>query len=151
MNQFDNIKSSRSKFYQNYIFEIPELHNKTFAITGTSSGTGFVAAKTLARKGARVLLLNRKSDREEKAYEQIKNEYKNANIISIECDLLSFSSVRKASAIIKDLCPSGLDVLCNNAGIMAYRDQATEDGYDIQMQTNHLSHFFADKKSYSRP
>ena len=47
-----------------------------------------------------------------------------------------------------DLCKDGLDVLCNNAGVMALKDQATIDGFDIQMQTNHLSHFLLTKKLF---
>jgi len=49
--------------------------------------------------------------------------------------------VRTATKIVHELCPEGLHVLCNNAGVMAMPDSATRDGYDVQMQTNHLSHF----------
>jgi NAD(P)-dependent dehydrogenase (short-subunit alcohol dehydrogenase family) len=44
-----------------------------------------------------------------------------------------------------NFAPEGLNVLCNNAGIMAFRDEPTIDGYDVQMQTNHLSHFLLTK------
>jgi len=55
---------------------------------------------------------------------------------------MSFKSVREAGLKLQsELAGSGLDVLCNNAGIMGFGDIATEDGCDIQMQTNHLSHF----------
>ena len=55
---------------------------------------------------------------------------------------MSFKSVRDAAEQLKsELGSSGLDVLCNNAGIMGFGDKATEDGCDVQMQTNHLSHF----------
>merc|ERR1719210_1710166 len=55
---------------------------------------------------------------------------------------MSFAAVREAAQKLKeDLGSSGLDVLCNNAGIMATKDEATGDGFDTQMQTNHLSHF----------
>eukprot|EP00971_Amphidinium_carterae_P014548 287188-Amphidinium_carterae.1 len=46
-----------------------------------------------------------------------------------------------AQELKKSLGSTGLDVLCNNAGIMATKDEATADGCDTQMQTNHLSHF----------
>ena len=46
---------------------------------------------------------------------------------------------------INELCIDGLDVLCNNAGVMALKDKATIDGFDVQMQTNHLSHFLLTK------
>merc|ERR1719210_557559 len=55
---------------------------------------------------------------------------------------MSFAAVREAAQKLKeDLGSSGLDVLCNNAGIMATKDEATGDGCDTQMQTNHLSHY----------
>ena len=47
---------------------------------------------------------------------------------------------------VKSKCPQGLNVLCNNAGVMALGDKATTDGYDLQMQTNHLSHFLLTKE-----
>jgi NAD(P)-dependent dehydrogenase (short-subunit alcohol dehydrogenase family) len=49
--------------------------------------------------------------------------------------------VEAAAAQVRELCPEGVHVLCNNAGVMALSDTATADGYDVQMQTNHLSHF----------
>ena len=67
----------------------------------------------------------------------------------IDCDLTDFDCCaqggRQVAAETKD---SGLDVLCNNAGVMALADRATKDGYDIQMQTNHLSHFLLTRELY---
>ena len=136
----------KSLHYDNEIKNIPSLVGKTIAITGTTSGTGFVAAKTVAEKGAQVLLLNRKTDRSKISYDLLKSSYSKENLIDIECDLQSFDSVKKAARKITDLCKDGLDVLCNNAGVMALKDQATVDGFDIQMQTNHLSHFLLTKE-----
>ena len=53
---------------------------------------------------------------------------------------MSFASVRAAAKTVLAATPE-LDVLANNAGVMALQDKATTDGYDLQMQTNHLSHF----------
>ena len=136
----------KSLHYDNEIKNIPSLVGKTIAITGTTSGTGFVAAKTVAEKGAQVLLLNRKTDRSKISYDLLKSSCSKENLIDIECDLQSFDSVKKAARKITDLCKDGLDVLCNNAGVMALKDQATVDGFDIQMQTNHLSHFLLTKE-----
>jgi NAD(P)-dependent dehydrogenase (short-subunit alcohol dehydrogenase family) len=69
----------------------------------------------------------------------------NAQFYKVDCDLQSFESVRASIEVINELCPEGLNVLCNNAGIMAFRDEPTIDGYDVQMQTNHLSHFLLTK------
>ena len=48
--------------------------------------------------------------------------------------------MRSASSKIKEVCSEGLDVLCDNAGVMALKDMLTTDGFDLQMQINHLSH-----------
>ena len=136
----------KSLHYDNEIKNTPSLVGKTIAITGTTSGTGFVAAKTVAEKGAQVLLLNRKTDRSKISYDLLKSSCSKENFVDIECDLQSFDSVKKAARKITDLCKDGLDVLCNNAGVMALKDQATVDGFDIQMQTNHLSHFLLTKE-----
>lgn len=64
-----------------------------------------------------------------------------AELHAVDCDLQAFASVEAAAARVAGLCPEGVDVLCNNAGVMALPDQATGDGFDVQMQTNHLSHF----------
>jgi NAD(P)-dependent dehydrogenase (short-subunit alcohol dehydrogenase family) len=121
---------------------LPKLNSKVIAITGCTTGTGFIAAKTCAELGATVLMLNRRSDRAEKAFESVKAvAAPEAVIHNISCDLMDFESVKAAAKEVAALCPNGLDVLVNNAGIMAARDTATKDGYDTQMQTNHLSHF----------
>ena len=138
----------KSLYYDEEMEAIPSLNGKTIVITGTTSGTGFIAAKTVANKGARTLLLNRKSDRSESSFDQIKKACPGANILNVECDLQSFESVKKAAETVIDKCKDGLDVLCNNAGVMALKDQATIDGFDIQMQTNHLSHFLLTKKLF---
>lgn len=136
----------KSLYYEEEVEKIPSLDGKTIAITGTTSGTGFIAAKTIAEKGARTLLLNRKTNRSNRSYDLLKEHSPKASFVDIECDLQSFKSVKKAAKTITDLCKDGLDVLCNNAGVMALKDQATIDGFDIQMQTNHLSHFLLTKQ-----
>lgn len=116
---------------------------KTIAITGTTSGVGFVVARETARAGAKVLLLNRASERSRTSLAKLREAIPEGVFVDIECDLGSFASVRKCAETITSDYPS-LDVLFNNAGIMAMPDTATEDGYDCQMQVNHLSHFLLD-------
>jgi NAD(P)-dependent dehydrogenase (short-subunit alcohol dehydrogenase family) len=104
-------------------------------------GTGFVAAKTVVQLGGEVVLLNRPSHRVDEMLQRLKqNVPADAKITTIACDLQNFDSIRNAIQEIKTKYDK-LFCLCNNAGIMATPDRATIDGYDEQMQTNHLSHF----------
>ena len=58
----------KNKYYDDFIKTLPDLSGKVVAITGTTSGTGYVSAKTLAKKGAQVILLNRFSEKERKSF-----------------------------------------------------------------------------------
>lgn len=134
-----------------YVSSLPSMSGKVVAVTGatTTNGLGYICAKTLATKGARIILLNRLSDRAKVAETSLRQEVPGAQVSTVECDLMSFDSVNKAAATLRsELKDTGLDVLCNNAGVMALPDEATKDGYDVQMQTNHLSHFLLSKELY---
>lgn len=137
-----------SKHYPAFVDSMPDLTGKTFVITGTTTGTGNVAARTIASKGGRVLMLNRKSTRSDTAQQEIATAYPNADVQTIECDLQSFASVQSAADELQVLCENGIYALINNAGIMAMPDAATVDGFDTQMQTNHLSHFLLTRELF---
>ena len=124
-----------------------DMTGKVVAITGTTSGTGFVCAREVAKKGATVILLNRKSERSEHAHGQLLESVPEGKFDAISCDLQNFTSVQSAMDEIKSKYKK-IDVLVNNAGVMALKDQATVDGYDVQMQTNVLSHFLITKELY---
>ena len=142
----------QTKWFHEFANGLPSLQGKTIAITGCTSGTGFIVAQTAILKGAdHVLLLNRKSERSDRAEQQL-NEIKtthnsSTNVETIPCDLQDFDSVQQAINQIKAKYEA-IDVLCNNAGVMALDDMATKDGYDVQMQTNHLSHFLLTKELF---
>jgi NAD(P)-dependent dehydrogenase (short-subunit alcohol dehydrogenase family) len=120
---------------------LPSMAGKTVVITGTTSGTGKAAATTLAGLGAKVVVLNRASSRSTASFSELAAANPDADLHNVQCDLQSFASVQAAAEQVQQLCPEGVHVLCNNAGVMALPDTATIDGFDIQMQTNHLSHF----------
>ena len=149
MNDFYSKPNLENKYFDDFIKTVPSLNGKTIAITGTTSGTGYVAANVIAKNNGKLILLNRKSDRAIKSFQQLKINNPKAKIFSVECDLQSFDSVKIATKEVRSLCDDGLDVLCNNAGVMALKDAPTIDGYDIQMQTNHLSHFLLTKELFS--
>jgi len=117
-----------------------DMTGKVVAITGTTSGTGYFCAREMAKLGAEVLLLNRNSERSDSSLSSLQAEVPGAKFVAIECDLQDFDSVRNA---IDEITSSYdvVDVLCNNAGVMAMPDVPTKDGYDVQMQTNCISHF----------
>ncbi|MEM7037701.1 MAG: SDR family NAD(P)-dependent oxidoreductase [Bacteroidota bacterium] len=117
-----------------------DMQNKVVAITGTTSGTGYVCAREMAKKGATVILLNRDSQRAVNSQQQLAQEVPDGKFEAVTCDLQNFDSVRNAVSEISSR-HEVLDVLVNNAGVMALKDRATNDGYDVQMQTNVLSHF----------
>jgi NAD(P)-dependent dehydrogenase (short-subunit alcohol dehydrogenase family) len=124
-----------------------DMTDKVVVITGTTSGTGFICAREVAKKGATVVLLNRVSERSENALKQLQAAVPGGKFDPVSCDLQNFESIHKAMESIKakyDL----IDVLVNNAGVMALRDQATVDGYDVQMQTNVISQFLITKELF---
>ena len=129
------------ELFPSFRTRLPSMEGRTVVITGTTSGTGAVAADTVAGLGAKVLVLNRASERATSSFAELTGTHPDADLHAVECDLQSFASVTAAAERVGELCPEGVDVLCNNAGVMALPDQATGDGYDVQMQTNHLSHF----------
>lgn len=128
-----------SRYYDEVVETLPRLDGLTVAVTGSTSGTGEVYARTAGRLGARVIVLNRPSARADAATDRLRDG--GADVVPVACDLQSFESVRDAGEQVRAVAAGGLDVLCNNAGVMGLPDQATSDGCDVQMQTNHLSHF----------
>ena len=75
--------------------------------------------------------------------------FTDGRVTTIECDLQRFESVRNAAKALNEQCSQdGIYALINNAGIMAMPDEATEDGFDTQMQTNHLSHFLLTREVF---
>lgn len=129
-----------TKYLPTLMNKLSRMDGKVVAITVCTSGMGLICAKALGDLGAQIIMINRDSDRAIKALTMLKNFHIDAYHIS--CDLQSFQSVNQAcEVILKQWADKGIDILCNNAGVMGCPDVATIDGYDIQMQSNHLSHF----------
>mgnify|MGYP003646976821 FL=1 len=129
-----------TRYYDDLVRSFPSMAGKVVMITGCTSGMGLVLARTCAGLGATVVMLNRPSPRADAALQGVLDA--GGDAVLVPCDLSSFASVRAAGETLRrDFGDQGCDVLCNNAGIMGVADQATEDGFDVQMQANHLSHF----------
>lgn len=135
----------KTKHFAAFRQRLPGVANKVFVITGTTSGTGWIAARTVAELGGEAVLLNRPSKRVDTMLTSLKEAVPDGKFVAIDCDLQSFDSVRSAANSVKARYES-IYCLANNAGIMATPDEATVDGYDTQMQTNHLSHFLLTKE-----
>ena len=121
---------------------IGDLTGKTFVITGTTSGTGFEAAKILLAKGAKVVTLNRNPKKSEDVISNYKGELGNHIDVSyITVDLGKLASVRKAAEEVLKTVPR-IDALMLNAAIAQVpRQVMTEDGFESQMGTNHYGNF----------
>mmetsp|Transcript_26318 Transcript_26318/g.41173 ORF Transcript_26318/g.41173 Transcript_26318/m.41173 type:complete len:97 (+) Transcript_26318:172-462(+) len=87
-----------SKVYPAYFDSMPQLDGKVMVITGCTTGTGFVAAKSCAMKGAEIIMLNRPSERADKALESIQKEVPGSKVTLIHCDLNDFDAVKTAAA-----------------------------------------------------
>lgn len=119
---------------------IPSQSGRRVLITGANSGIGFEAAKALATKGAEVILAVRNPQRGEAAKQAILTHSPQAFVQVMSLDLSSQARVRAfADEVTKRY--DYLDLLINNAGVMAPPYTRTEDGFELQFGTNHLGHF----------
>ena len=116
------------------------LDGKCVAITGCNAGIGKVTAIELAKRGAKILMLCRNEEKTQPIMDEIKQESANENISFYKLDLSSLKSVQECAKTMKER-EEKIDILINNAGVMACPKATTEDGYDMQLQTNHLGHF----------
>jgi NAD(P)-dependent dehydrogenase (short-subunit alcohol dehydrogenase family) len=120
--------------------EVPDQHGRTFLVTGANSGLGFEASRALAHRGARVILACRDFERGREAVEAIRAETAHGQLEIEVLDLADLACVRSIAARIMTT-HDRLDVLVNNAGVMAIPLRATKDGFEMQFGTNHLGHF----------
>jgi NAD(P)-dependent dehydrogenase (short-subunit alcohol dehydrogenase family) len=112
--------------------DIPPQARRTVVVTGANSGLGLATARALAAAGARVVLAVRDPARGQQAAAALPGD------VSVRrLDLADLSSVREFAAG----WTGDLDVLVNNAGIMAVPEGRTADGFELQFGTNHLGHF----------
>ena len=120
--------------------DIPDQAGKTVVITGANSGIGFEAARVLAARGARLVLAVRRPAAGEEAANLIQTEVEPVDITIEECDLADLASVERCAGRIADNV-GPVNVLINNAGIMAVPYGTTAEGHERQLGTNHLGHF----------
>ena len=112
--------------------DLPGLEGRTIVVTGANSGIGRVAARELSRAGARVILAVRDTAKGEAAVAGFPGTVEVRRL-----DLADLASIREFAQAWQ----GGLDVLINNAGVMATPERRTKDGFELQIGTNHLGHF----------
>ncbi len=119
---------------------VPEMTDKLVIVTGANSGLGLEVSKVFAAKGAKLIMACRSKSRGEEALNSINKIYPGASIEIAELDLADLASVKSfVESITKQ--HKRLDILCNNAGVMALPELRTKDGFEMQFGTNHLGHF----------
>ncbi|WP_327417215.1 oxidoreductase [Streptomyces sp. NBC_01233] len=120
--------------------EIPDQSGRTAVVTGANSGIGYVTARELARRGASVVLACRSAARGRAAVVRLHAEVPGAEVEFIPLDLADLASVREFATSYGQRRTS-LDLLVNNAGVMALPYGRTADGFETQFGVNHLGHF----------
>jgi len=121
--------------------DIPPQNGRTAVITGATGGLGYETALALAGAGAVVVLAGRNDAKGRHAIEQIRRQYPNARIDYEKLDLASLASVADFAARFA-AAHTSLDLLINNAGVMALpQRQTTADGFEMQFGTNYLGHY----------
>jgi protochlorophyllide reductase len=119
--------------------DIPSQNDRVAVITGSNSGLGFQVAVALARAGARVVLACRNTEKAAVAATAIRGHAPEADVAQVPLDLADLASVAAAATLIASY--GQLDLLINNAGLMAVDASQTRDGFETQFGVNHLGHF----------
>ncbi len=120
--------------------DIPDQSSHTALVTGANGGLGQETARELARKGAHVIIAARNQEKAAAAEADIRAELPEASLEVVELDLGSLESVRATAAAVLER-HERIDLLINNAGLMAMPEGRTADGFETQLGVNHLGHW----------
>ena len=117
--------------------DIPDQSGRRAVVTGANGGLGYQVSLELARHGASVILTARNAERGEAALANLREEEPGADVELRSLDLADLGSIRAFAEEVD----GRLDLLINNAGVMAGPRRTTADGFELQFGTNHLGHF----------
>lgn len=118
--------------------DIPNQDGRRIVVTGANSGIGLEATRELARNGATVIMACRSTERGQDAARDVRADVPDATLRVEACDLGDLESIH---AFADRLGDEALDVLIDNAGVMAIPRSETADGFETQFGVNHLGHF----------
>jgi len=120
--------------------DVPDLSGRTVIVTGANSGLGKEATRIFAEHGAEIVMACRSVARGRAAADEIRNDGVEGDLSVRELDLADLDSIESfAESVLAD--HEDIDVLCNNAGVMAIPRSETVDGFETQFGVNHLGHF----------
>jgi len=119
--------------------DIPDQSGRTALITGANSGLGLETARALAQRGARVVVACRSQAKAEAACQELAGDAR-GELIPLELNLADLASVRRGTAAVAER-QGAIDLLINNAGVMAPPRQLSAQGVELQFAVNHLGHF----------
>ena len=119
---------------------IPDQDGRTAIVTGANSGLGRIVARELAKHGARVIIASRDNAKGAEAARTIAAAFPSSDVEAAQLDLANLSSIRAFAARVR-AGNDHIDLLINNAGVMAAPFRRTADGFELQFGTNHLGHF----------
>jgi NAD(P)-dependent dehydrogenase (short-subunit alcohol dehydrogenase family) len=122
------------------IADIPSQEGRTAVVTGANGGLGLEIARALAGAGAGVVMAARDQGRAAAARAEILAAHPRAALEIVPLDLASLAAVAEAARTIADR-HERLDLLVNNAGLMAVPERRTQDGFEMQLGVNHLGHW----------
>ena len=121
--------------------DIPDQSGRVAVVTGGNGGLGLETVRQLGRSGAHVIMAARNMDKATKAAADIRPDVSDALLDVRKFDLSSMASIEEFAKNVTAAYPS-IDLLFNNAGVMATPQQLTTDGFELQFATNHLGHFY---------
>ncbi|MER5708920.1 oxidoreductase [Streptomyces sp. NPDC002122] len=120
---------------------VPDQTGRVFVVTGATSGLGLATTRTIARRGGRVILAVRDETKGREVVEELMSSGVAPDLFDVRrLDLADLDSVRAFAARLREEHPR-LDVLVNNAGVMAPPRTLSAQGHELQFATNHLGHF----------
>ncbi|MCW2751221.1 MAG: short-chain dehydrogenase [Aeromicrobium sp.] len=120
--------------------DIPDLTGKRAVITGVTGGLGLGTAIELARHGADLVVTARNAAKADDAVARIEKDAPGAEVDVVSLDLADLADAKRAAGeVVKTY--DRVDILINNAGIMATPKSQTAEGFELQIGTNHLGHF----------
>jgi NAD(P)-dependent dehydrogenase (short-subunit alcohol dehydrogenase family) len=120
--------------------EIPDQTGRVAIVTGANGGLGYITSRELASHGAQVVICARDEVRGKEAVARLIADVPEADVELRALDMANLSSIRTFADGIQASYPA-IDLLVNNAGVMAIPRRETADGFEMQFGTNHLGHF----------